>query len=158
MVCMPLWLQCPIHNGSSVEFIELPACLPTYQEEGQVAGPWEPFGRVCCFCKPLSSNPSHCISRWTPKFCHVNTLFDPEFCTRGFSYSYQWYRHAFWWVSERRQWSRTTEDGFVCLGLKDSVFLLLKYLSHPPISVGPAVFCFLRHLGIVHSLTHQCHF
>lgn len=49
-------------------------CLPTYQG-GRVAGPWETFRRVCCFCKPLSADPSHCISRWNPKFCHVDTLY-----------------------------------------------------------------------------------
>lgn len=38
---------------------------------------------------------------------------------------------------------KPTEGYFICLGLKHSVFLLLKGLSRPPISARPAFFFLL---------------
>lgn len=44
-----------------------------------------------------------------------------------------------------RQGRRPTEGCFVYLGLKDSVSLLLKCLSHPPMSARLAgLFCFFH--------------
>lgn len=61
MECREASLSCGVPCDYSVPYTMGPAC-PTYQGS-QVASPWEPFGEVGWFCKPLPGTPSHCISR-----------------------------------------------------------------------------------------------
>lgn len=112
---MPLWLQCPLHTRSSVKFTVLTACQP-HTPGWQAKGLWEPFGEWLAFISHfLRILPIACFRMKSQVLFYRHCLFDPEFCTRGFSSSYQCFLVG--------GWEKGREEGcFVCLGLEDKCF------------------------------------